>query len=151
MSTPSDDNPYSSPNPDDEQPTNPDYYGQEQASSADQQFGAPQYGQAQYDQTQYGQQRNYMAPAVPPGNTAGVVALVAGIVGFVICPFVAGIVAIVYGRKSQKLVAAGEANNAPLGTIGFWLGVINVVLSVLVTVFILVIFTGLIVAGTSSV
>lgn len=63
-------------------------------------------------------------------NNLGVVALVTGIIGLLICQPV-GIAAIIYGRRSQAAQAAGTANNGSLGAVGFWLGWVAVALMVL--------------------
>jgi hypothetical protein len=97
-------------------------------------YGQPPYEQPQYGQQQYGQQGQYYpsapgyyggAPTNDRDNNYGVIALVCGIIGLLLCGPVA-IVAIIYGRKAQQAQAAGTANNGSLGTVGFWLGVVTV-------------------------
>lgn len=146
MSTSNDDNPYSSdpqqPNP--EQPNSQQPYPEQPYPEQPypQQYG-PDNGGYQGSHPAMGQvpagAANYAPPPAPPGNTAGVVSLVAAVVSFVLCPFVAGIVAMIYGRKSQKLEAAGEATNGALGSIGFWLGLVNVAITVLLALLVIAI------------
>lgn len=71
-------------------------------------------------------------------NNFGVIALITGIVGLVICQPL-GIVAIIYGRKAQAAQAADRANNATLGTVGFWLGVVALILLVISIIFLVVV------------
>lgn len=69
-------------------------------------------------------------PSGEQDNNLGVVALVTGIISILICSPL-GIVAIIYGRKSQAAAASGTASNGTLGTVGFWLGVVALILMVL--------------------
>jgi hypothetical protein len=124
----------------------PGQYGQGQYGQGQQpgQYGQGQYGQGQqpgqYGQGQYGQQGGQYYPSAPGyyggqpmndrDNNFGVIALVTGLVGLLICSPV-GIAAIIYGRKAQAAQAAGTANNGTLGTVGFWLGVAALALMVL--------------------
>ncbi len=62
-------------------------------------------------------------------NQVGVWALVTGILGFCCGPI--GIAAIILGRKSQSAAAQGTATNGGLGTAGFILGCVAVVLWVI--------------------
>jgi hypothetical protein len=74
-------------------------------------------------------------PASPPKNDLGVWALVTGILSYVFCPLVLGIVAIIVGTMSRRAADQGLANNRGMGTAGLILGWVNVALAVLVIVF----------------
>lgn len=73
-------------------------------------------------------------PATPPWrsmNDAGVVALVTGILSFVLCPVMAA-PAMIYGKKSQEAQARGLADNGSLGAVGYWLGLASIIVWVAV-------------------
>lgn len=137
------------------------------------QTGSPQgYGQQGYGQQGqdpqgqghdqgYGQQQGYGQPGPgyqgAPGyygggapndrdNSLGVIALVTGIISLLVCAPL-GIVAIIWGRKSQAAEAAGTANNGTMGAVGFWLGVVALVLMVLAVVLLI---TGVLTLGMLS-
>jgi hypothetical protein len=80
--------------------------------------GPPQY--------QYGPPSQYGYPAAPPKNDLGVWSLVTGILSWILCPLVLGIVAIVTGNASRKAIREGLANNTGSATAGLILGWINV-------------------------
>jgi hypothetical protein len=122
-----------------EGPSQPDHgqgqpdYGQHQPGYGQHQ---PGYGQGQPGSTAYpGAAPSYYGG--PPPNTRdnnyGVVALVTGIVGLLMC-WPAGVVAMIYGRRAQAAERAGTADNGVMGTIGFWLGVAALVLMVLAVI-----------------
>lgn len=66
-------------------------------------------------------------------NSLGVWALVLGIVSILCCGIgvLAGIPAVILGRKSKEAAAQGQANNGTLGNVGMILGWIGIVLGVL--------------------
>lgn len=81
-------------------------------------------------------------PPPPPSagmNTGGsastnaIIALVAGILSYVMCPFILGIVAWIMGKGELGKIDRGESSEAgrTLAKIGMWLGIINVILSIL--------------------
>ncbi|MGB3186723.1 MAG: DUF4190 domain-containing protein [Ornithinimicrobium sp.] len=115
------------------------------------------YGQSgqQYGQGQSGYSGGYQsAPNYSGGqapntvdNNFGVIALVTGILGLLVCQPV-GIAAIIYGRKAQAAERAGRADNGTLGVVGFWLGVVAVALAVIALLFVVLIFVGAIAGGT---
>lgn len=76
------------------------------------QYGAPQYG--------------YAPP--PPKNDLGVWSLVTGILSWILCPLVLGIVAVATGNASRKAIRDGLANNTGAATAGLILGWINIAL-----------------------
>lgn len=102
-----------------------------------------------------------MTPPPPPGmtpppmpgyggseekNSLGVWALVLGILSLVCCGLLAGIPAIIVGRRSKEAGEQGLATNANLGNVGFILGIIGTILSAIGVVFYIV----LIIAGTAG-
>lgn len=84
------------------------------------------------------------SPPPPPPPSAGmnsggsastnaIIALVAGILSYVMCPFILGIVAWIMGKGELGKIDRGESSEAgrTLAKIGMWLGIINVILSIL--------------------
>ncbi len=69
-------------------------------------------------------------------STNAIIALVGGILSYVMCPFILGIVAWVMGKMEINKIHRGESPEAGknLATIGMWLGIVNVILSVLVLI-----------------
>jgi hypothetical protein len=70
------------------------------------------------------------------GGSAGtnaIIALVAGILSYVFCPFIMGIVAWIMGKGELGKIDRGESSEAgrTMAKIGMWLGIVNVALSVL--------------------
>ena len=70
------------------------------------------------------------------GGSAGtnaIIALVAGILSYVFCPFILGLVAWIMGKGELGKIDRGESSEAgrTLAKIGMWLGIVNVILSVL--------------------
>ncbi|MBZ0203446.1 MAG: DUF4190 domain-containing protein [Ignavibacteria bacterium] len=80
-------------------------------------------------------------PPPPAGNmgaggsasTNAIIALVAGILSYIFCPFILGIVAWIMGKGELGKIDRGESSEAgrTLAKIGMWLGIVNVILSVL--------------------
>lgn len=66
-------------------------------------------------------------------STNAIIALVAGILSFIFCPFILGIVAWIMGKGELGKIGRGESAEAgrTLAKIGMWLGIINVVLTIL--------------------
>ena len=85
-------------------------------------------------------------PYQPPATSGdAIAALVLGICGFVVCPLVCSILAIVYGNKAQREIDASGGRlagrgYASAGLILGWIGVGLCVVSVLVF-FAIVVFT----------
>ena len=88
------------------------------------------------------------APVPPPGgavpppgvpatvvatgdNSMGVLALIAGILGFTCMPFIGAVLAIIFGRIGIKKAEHGLATNGGMARVGFWLGVISLSLTAL--------------------
>ena len=70
------------------------------------------------------------------GGSAGtnaIIALVAGILSYIFCPFILGIVAWIMGKGELSKIDRGESSEAgrTMAKIGMWLGIVNVILSVL--------------------
>ena len=100
------------------------------------------------------------APPPPPptgggmnmgqGGSAGtnaIIALVAGILSYVFCPFILGIVAWIMGNGELGKIDRGESAEAgrTLAKIGMWLGIVNVILSILFgLVYVLIILLALV-------
>ena len=82
-------------------------------------------GQVQY---QYGPPQQYGYAPPPPKNDLGVWSLVTGILSWILCPLVLGIVAVATGNASRKAIRAGLANNSGAATAGLILGWINIAL-----------------------
>ncbi|MEU4383890.1 DUF4190 domain-containing protein [Promicromonospora sp. NPDC023805] len=82
-------------------------------------------GQVQY---QYGPPRPYGYAPPPPKNDLGVWSLVTGILSWILCPLVLGIVAVATGNASRKAIRDGLANNTGAATAGLILGWINIAL-----------------------
>jgi len=133
-------------------------YGAPTAYGASPSYGAPiPYGSV----NPYGPPTAYGAPAgygyAQPGyygamsgtqrNDLGVWALVLGILSLVSGLFIlAGIPAIILGKKSKEAVARGEANNPGLGTAGVVMGWISVAFIGLGVLF----FVGIMVIGIAA-
>ena len=102
-------------------------------------YGAPAgYGYAQ---------PGYYGPM--PGtqrNDLGIWALVLGLLGLFSFSILAGIPAIILGKKSKEAVARGEANNPGLGTAGVVMGWISVAFIGLAVLF----FVGIMVIGIAA-
>jgi len=66
-------------------------------------------------------------------STNAILALVFGIVSYVICPFFSGIAAWIMGHIELSKIKRGESSQAGKGfaTAGMWLGIVNVALTIL--------------------
>ncbi len=77
-------------------------------------------------------------PATGTQNGAGTAALIFGIVGIIQCiPFIGGILAIVFGRIGINKAKRGEASNGGMAKVGFWLGIVGIIISVVSTIVII--------------
>lgn len=83
-----------------------------------------------------------------------VAALVAGITSWFLFPVIGGIVAVILGKMELNAIATGKSSPAgqSLAQVGFWLGAINLVLTVvgcvvsaLIAIFVPAIFTAIMV------
>lgn len=70
-------------------------------------------------------------------STNAIISLVAGILSWIACPFILGIVAWVMGKSELGKIERREssAEGKTLATIGMWLGIANVILSVIGVLF----------------
>lgn len=91
------------------------------------------------------------APGQPQdtsGNIFGILSLVFGIVSIVICclygvGILSGAAAIILGIQGKNKADAGTANNKTLANVGFILGIIGAVLSLIYLILILVAWHGI--------
>lgn len=98
--------------------------------------GGPPYGPGQpYGQPPYGQPQQT--------STKAIVALVLGILGLVGCGIIAGIPAFFVGRNAVKEIDAsgGSLGGRGMGTAGWVLGLIEIVLGVIGIIVLIVVFT----------
>ena len=135
----------------------PDYgtqagYGQPAYPPPDQTGYPPQPGYGQQpvygQQPRYGQQpaygvNPYQQPAygyVPPNHPQATTALILGIVGLALCPFV-GIAGFVLGGRVRREIdaAPGQWGGRGLATAGWVLGIISIVYAALVLAYVVVI------------
>lgn len=81
-------------------------------------------------------------PMAPPTSGKATTALVLGICGLVICPFVLSVPAIIVGQSAKKEIDAsqGRLGGRSQAQAGFILGIIGTVLGVLVALFVAVVF-----------
>lgn len=87
------------------------------------------------------------------GSSRAVAALILGIASWIVFPFLAGIAAWVLGKSELDAIRAGQGleSDRTIASIGMWLGIVNVVLSVLGTCIAMMFFTGLLaVIGLSA-
>jgi small-conductance mechanosensitive channel len=89
------------------------------------------------------------APGTKPDNTKAIVTLVLGILSIICCGFLAGIPAIFLGRAELKAIDEGRSpeQNRNLAKIGYILGIVGTILSILATlayigIIVLAIITG---------
>lgn len=110
-------------------------------------YGPPDYGQPGYGQPGYGQVQPNQYGAAPyqqpgyasyplPNHPKAVTALVLGILGLVLCPFV-GIGGFVVGRGARREIEAapGQWGGQGLATAGWVLGIVSIVSSAIVIVY----------------
>jgi len=74
-------------------------------------------------------------------STNSIIALVAGILSWFICPFILGIVAWIMGKGEMNKIDRGESAEAgrTMAKIGMWLGIVNIIICILVGLLYLVI------------
>ncbi len=87
-------------------------------------------------------------PPIPPGsmNTGGgassnaIIALVLGILSFISCGILAAIPAWIMGKREINEINSGRSSQAGMtfAKIGMWLGIINIILSVLAIIFLVI-------------
>lgn len=119
----------------------PEGYGQAPAYGQQPAYGPqPTYGESAYRQPGYG-------AYVPPNHPKATTALVLGIIGVVLCPFV-GIAGFVIGGRVRREIAAapGQWGGHGLATAGWVLGIISIVYASLLLVYLVI----LVVVGVAS-
>lgn len=142
---------YGSPSGYDSQP------GYGQPAYGDPGYGQQSYGQQGYGQPVYGQQPTYgvnpyQQPVygggyVPPSHPQATTALVLGILGLALCPFV-GIAAFVLGGRARRDIDAtpGQWGGRGIATAGWVLGILSIVYAALLVVYVII----AVAAGVSS-
>ncbi len=80
----------------------------------------------------------YQAAGRAPDNGMGTAGLVMAILQFVILGPLGSVLAIIFGRIGMNRAKRGEATNGGVATAAFWLGIVGLVLSVVVTIFLVV-------------
>lgn len=80
-------------------------------------------------------------------STNAIIALVCGILSYLFCPLILGIIAWVMGKKELAAIDSGQSSESgrTFANIGMWLGIVNVVLTVLslIVVFVLFVIIGI--------
>ncbi len=95
--------------------------------------GSPQYG---------------FTPTPPAGNQGGsassnaIIALVLGILSYIMCPVILAIGAWIMGNNELKAIDSGQSPEAgrSLANIGKWLGIVNIILSVIGLIIVAILF-----------
>lgn len=69
-----------------------------------------------------------------------ILSLIFGILSFLLCFFVFGIIAWILGSTELKKIKRGESSESgsTLALIGMWLGIINVIITILIIIFIII-------------
>ena len=136
-------------------------YGQQpyQPQNPQPPYGQQPYAQQPYAQQPYGVQPQYPAGYAPqygaptrPNNSMAVVALVAGICGLTVVPFIGSIVAVIIGpmaRKQIRQTGEGGDGMALGGLVTGWVGVVGGLLFLIFVVLIPLIFVAT--AGTTTI
>jgi hypothetical protein len=97
-------------------------------------YGAPAYGQ----------------PVAAPTNSLSVVSLIAGITAWVVLPFIAGLVAVITGHLSLGQIKRTGEGGRGMALAGVILGWVNIGLTILATVFVIVLVLGVFGVAASS-
>jgi hypothetical protein len=98
-------------------------------------------------------QQGFRSPNTDPNaSTNSILALIFGILGYVVCPFVCGIIAWIMGSAELNKIKRGESSQAGRGfaTAGMWLGIVNVILIGLIILAYVVFFVILIGLSTTT-
>lgn len=66
-----------------------------------------------------------------PQNGMGTASLIMAVLQFVCLPFIASILAIVFGKIGMKKAKQGLATNGTMAKVGFWLGIAGLILSII--------------------
>lgn len=97
---------------------------------------APGYPQGGYPQTGYAQ--GGYGYAAPRTNTLAVVALISGIAGYVVIPFIGHLVAVITGHMAKKQILQTGEQGSGMATAGLVLGYIGLALSVVGIFFVVI-------------
>lgn len=133
-------------------------YGQQpyQPQNPQSPYAQQPYAQQPYAQQPYGVQPQYSAGYAPqygaptaPNNSMAVVALVAGICGLSVVPFIGSIVAVITGHMARKQIRQTGEGGDGMAVAGLVMGWIMIALTVLGTIAFFLFFFA--VATTSSV
>lgn len=106
---------------------------------------APGYPQGGYPQAGYAQ--GGYGYAAPGTNTLALVALIAGIAGYVVIPFIGHLTAVITGHMAKKQIAQTGEQGGGMATAGLVLGYIGLALSVLGGI---IVVLALVAAGAGS-
>lgn len=98
-------------------------------------YGAPVQGYGGYGTPPPMPPTGYGMMGGTEKNGLGTWALILGILSIVCIGFLAGIPAVIVGKKSKEAQALGQANNGNLGNVGMVLGWVGIGLSVLGIIF----------------
>src|SRR5665648_928124 len=119
-------------------------------------YGQQPYAQQPYAQQPYGVQPQYSAGYAPqygaptaPNNSMAVVALVAGICGLSVVPFIGSIVAVITGHMARKPIRQTGEGGDGMAVAGLVMGWLVIALTVIGTIGFFLFFFA--VATTSSV
>jgi hypothetical protein len=86
-----------------------------------------------------------------PASSTSIVALIFGILSYMVCPFIFGIVSWIMGSLELGKIKKGLSPTAGRGfaTAGMWLGIVNVIICVLGILFYFVILVFILSSGTT--
>ncbi len=103
------------------------------------QYGQPQYGQPQYGQPQYGQPQYGGPYAAPQTSQDAVIALILAVGGWVLCPVILSVAALVYSGRAQRAIAAsgGALTGSGLATAATVIAWVGIMVSVVFLLFVL--------------
>jgi len=86
-----------------------------------------------YTQQNYSQQKQYQSYNRSETSTKALLALIFGILSYIVCPLIFGIVAWILGASELNDIKENRSapENKSMALAGMWLGIVNVVLIVL--------------------
>jgi hypothetical protein len=124
---------------------NPDMYYQQPQSNSGGTYGAQSYGQnvGYAANGQYAVAPGYVYQPLPPTNTLAIIALCASIVGVVSTIFLGGIAGIIMGHIARKQIRERGERGDGMAVGALWVGYIGAGLTILIWLFIFVIYFGL--------
>ncbi|MCV2393064.1 DUF4190 domain-containing protein [Actinotalea sp. M2MS4P-6] len=131
------------------QPYQQPYQGQPSYQGQQPYQGQPSYPAQQPYQQPY--QQGYAYAPSTPTNTMAIVALVAGIAGLSVVPFIGSIVAVIVGPMARKQIALSGEQGDGLAKAGLILGWVGIAITVVVMVFAIIVPLIFVAASTSSI